>query len=165
MRQYALVKKTISIALLVFVSCSILSIWGIENASSLFVNLPSFIEKTEIINSQNASPYKKAVCLTINQEALWEKTNTYDQLQNQLISTMKFKVDDNSINDFYLVTFALTVIRTKFDENDNVIGTYTDPYTACFDIKNIKAGIHFANFSLKSVSRGEHSFSWQFNLR
>jgi hypothetical protein len=127
-------------------------------------NPPNFIEKIEIVNSVHASPFKKAVCLTVNQEALWENQNQFDALQNHLISTMKLQVDNNLKNEFYLVTPALTVIRNKTDEKGNLIGTYTDPYTACFNIENITTGLHIADFRIKSVSGIEYVYGWIFTL-
>ena len=150
-----------------FIWLSIYTLWQfqVRSLGTEFNPFPEFLSNVRTTNSSNSSyPFNKILCVTINQKALWETNNVYDKLDEHLKSTLKLRIDNKYLNLVILSVPQIAVFHGIYDSNGKILGTYTEPFEACFDISDILTGQHKAAVQVESLSGIKYFYSWNIDF-
>jgi hypothetical protein len=158
-------------------SCAIIQIGRFTNILITIIVLTHCSNINEIETSPQLSPSSipqleyfgsyfydaQTLCILIIEGNFFERGDNAQSLHSQLILTLEIEIDgqDMSISNIY----SGDGLRTRYDENNNVIGTSGSPSAACLDIPQLENGLHTIAVRASSTSGIEYSQSWKFELR
>lgn len=133
-----------------------------STAESLYANpspLPEFI--TDVV-AESHMFFSRAICITINQEPLWVRGYTAEEIYDHMVAHLRFTVDGDMVPNSEVEIMVAPMAYPVYDENHAVIGLYGGPATACFDSTQFEPGLHVAAVELKDLSGRESSYTWAF---
>lgn len=148
----------------IFASCSSVNnyVSTTLTASTYPTNFLSNIKITDFSN-QNYD-FKKALCMTVNERLLWETNNQFDKLDKHLKSTLRVDVDGEYRQLVTLSLPQIAVFHGVYDQSGKNIGTYGEPFDACFDVSDISTGDHRVSIYIESLSGVKYAFSLNINI-
>jgi hypothetical protein len=103
------------------------------------------------------------VCFWLNVPALLRVGDRANEVNDHLFSHSVLIVDD-AARTTVIMSNSPAVLKFKYDENNNLIGTYSD-LNLCYGIDNLAVGIHPANFVTESTDGEAYSYSFELKVK
>ncbi len=153
-----------TIIVVLFASCSSVN----NNLSTTLTpsdDPTNFVSNIKIADFSNQNyDFKTSLCMTVNQRALWETNNQFDNLDKHLKATLKVDLDGKYRQLVTISIPQIAIFHGVYDQNGKDIGTYGEPFDACFDISDISTGVHRVSIYIESLSGIEYAFSLNIDI-
>lgn len=104
------------------------------------------------------------VCVWLNVPYLLRMGDRADTLNHHLYTHSILTINgvEKSID---LSSNSLADLRFQYDENNNLIGTYSSNLHLCYGIDDLNVGMHPANFVTESTDGKAYSYSFELKVK
>ena len=123
---------------------------------------PMFLEGLETQLSSTGQLFQS--CIHVSQFEIWEPGDEGDEVYLNTSRTVVLDVDGEPEGRNSLDVTAIATLITRRDKSGNVLGSHGGSIAICFDLNDLKSGLHYAMLTFESTSGRVYEYRWAFDL-
>lgn len=93
---------------------------------------------------------------------IWRSSDEAGDILDALLRTAQVKVDNTLMSDVRIGALAISI--SKYDENNQIVGSYNGGIQLSFDTAALPKGRHTVSLSFESTAGERFSHTWTFEL-